>query len=184
MIVESITGIYLPLLKFEVRVQSLLLRPSSRKMLGHTGNRTRSQRFALKAEYVSPGQPGGKLRILAEGTTDTGPTRLSCQVDLGMKGHAHANGQVLLPRDIGKAAHQLLITDGPKTQRLTPLGEFDCLHGKYCTAEMIPGIGGDGNRYTQPAVFRFPLHGIVTLCQSHGGRHLPKIEMVHLQVAD
>ncbi len=75
-IVESAAWIDLALLELKVRIQPLVLRTATGKVLGHARDTVRAEALALKSLDIGLAERSGEVSILSEGAEDPGPARL------------------------------------------------------------------------------------------------------------
>ena len=97
MILKIVTGVNLAFLKFKMRINTLLLGPSSRKMFGHGCHTSGTQFLPLVAIDVGGSQAGGKGGIFTKSSGNARPPRLRREVNLRMESLANTNGEILLP---------------------------------------------------------------------------------------
>src|SRR5699024_114671 len=101
------------------------LRSAPGKVLGHARDAVRGQRrTALEPVEIGQPQTRDQLRVLTERAVLARPARLGCEIEGGVKRRADADGEILLPSDVGELAYRLLIRQCTEAERLRPRGHM------------------------------------------------------------
>jgi hypothetical protein len=164
----------------EVRVLAVGLRATAGEVLRGARDAVRPQLRPLHAP-----QPGGDERrrgggVLPERLRLAGPARFGREVDLRVQGGAQAQGQVLLPGDVGEPLHQLGVTDRGQAERLRPLrqGARGQRHADVL-GEPVPRVAGEGDRDAVRGLLRQFLHRVLPADRlAHRG------QLAHVEVAE
>ena len=90
----------------EVRVLAVLLRAAAGEVLARAGDAARSELVLLEALEVGHTQLGDEVGVLTERARLPRPPRLGREVERRVQRGADADRDVLLPGDVGEAAHR------------------------------------------------------------------------------
>ena len=105
-VVEAAAGIDLLAAVGEVRVLAVLLRAAAGEVLRHARDALRPEALTLETADVGGDHLCCELGVLAEGAGRARPPRLGGEVGRGVQGDADADGDVLLPGDVGELARR------------------------------------------------------------------------------
>ena len=131
-----------------VAIPTVLLSAVAHPMLddGNHGAGIQAVASILEALDVGLDKAAGEVSVLTEGTVNAGPAWLGGEIRLRRECFADADSDVFLAGDVGELADEGGVANGGEACGLGPAGEGTGLDGGALhIAEMVAGIGGDGN---------------------------------------
>ena len=171
MVGETPTGIDLLAPVGEVRVLAVLLRAAAGEVLARARHAARTERIPLEALEIRDSELRHEVGVLAERAGLARPARLGREVERRVQRGPDADGDVLLPRDVGEASHRVRVAQRREPERLGPLRERPGGEGDPDVLdERVPRVGRHRHGYAVRRALGERLQGVAPAGRRCAGR--------------